>query len=141
GIDGTDADFGRVSRCVRGHVGNNSNQCERGYERGQMRLRTFQGPPVDYYHLCEERKQRSNPGCLVTFWIASRSLSTGAHSRDPLTRNDDPRDSQPMKGVSRLASLDLPCLFRQHDRNAVTDRIGELCRTRDQLLPGCVEFE
>jgi hypothetical protein len=25
---------------------------------------------------------------LVTFWIASRSLSSGAHSRDPLARND-----------------------------------------------------
>src|ERR1700694_1242239 len=23
-------------------------------------------------------------------WVASRSLSSGAHSRDPLTRNDDP---------------------------------------------------
>jgi hypothetical protein len=23
------------------------------------------------------------------FWIASRSLSSGAHSRDPLARNDD----------------------------------------------------
>jgi hypothetical protein len=24
----------------------------------------------------------------VGFWIASRSLSSGAHSRDPLARND-----------------------------------------------------
>jgi len=24
-------------------------------------------------------------------WIASRSLSSGAHSRDPLARNDGPR--------------------------------------------------
>src|SRR5216684_1560679 len=26
--------------------------------------------------------------CLVAFWIASRSLSSGAHSRYPLARND-----------------------------------------------------
>jgi hypothetical protein len=25
---------------------------------------------------------------FVAFWIASRSLSSGAHSRDPLARND-----------------------------------------------------
>jgi hypothetical protein len=26
---------------------------------------------------------------LVSLWIASRSLSSGAHSRDPVARNDD----------------------------------------------------
>src|SRR6185436_1335725 len=38
-------------------------------------------------------------------------------------------------------SIDLPCFFRQHDRDAVADRIGELGRTRDQFLPRRIEFE
>jgi hypothetical protein len=33
--------------------------------------------------------RRSNPALLVDLWIASRSLSSGAHSRDPLARNDE----------------------------------------------------
>src|SRR3979490_428814 len=34
-------------------------------------------------------KRRSNPCFLCAArWIASRSLSSGAHSRDPLARND-----------------------------------------------------
>src|SRR5260221_10778117 len=38
---------------------------------------------------CEERKRRGNPAFLgPASWIASRSLSSGAHSRDPLARND-----------------------------------------------------
>jgi hypothetical protein len=28
------------------------------------------------------------------FWIASRSLSSGAHSRDPLARNDEPEQQK-----------------------------------------------
>src|ERR1700688_631988 len=39
------------------------------------------------------------------------------------------------------SSLDLPRLFRQHDRNAVADRIGELGGPRDQLLPRRIEFQ
>src|ERR1700741_2974019 len=36
-----------------------------------------------------EAKRRSNPFFLIVApWIASRSLSSGAHSRDPLARND-----------------------------------------------------
>src|SRR6202140_5271310 len=38
-------------------------------------------------------------------------------------------------------SLDLPRLFRQHDRDAVADRIGEFCGTRDQFLLCGVEFQ
>jgi hypothetical protein len=35
------------------------------------------------------RAKRSNPFFLyAAAWIASRSLSSGAHSRDPLARND-----------------------------------------------------
>jgi hypothetical protein len=33
-------------------------------------------------------KQSSSPESK--FWIASRNLSSGAHSRDPLARNDEP---------------------------------------------------
>jgi hypothetical protein len=34
-------------------------------------------------------KRRSNPVFFFVWqWIASRSLSSGAHSRDPLARND-----------------------------------------------------
>ncbi len=37
-------------------------------------------------------KRRSNPSHRAKKkWIASRSLSSGAHSRDPLARNGDPR--------------------------------------------------
>jgi hypothetical protein len=33
--------------------------------------------------------RRSNPAFfLAALWIASRSLSSGAHSRDPFARND-----------------------------------------------------
>jgi hypothetical protein len=38
---------------------------------------------------CEEHLRRSNPFFLrAVAWIASRSLSSGAHSRDPVARND-----------------------------------------------------
>jgi hypothetical protein len=33
-------------------------------------------------------KRQSNP-FLLWLWIASRSLSSGAHSRDPVARNDN----------------------------------------------------
>jgi hypothetical protein len=36
--------------------------------------------------IASEAKQSIYP--LVALWIASRSLSSGAHSRDPLARND-----------------------------------------------------
>ena len=41
-----------------------------------------------FRRLCEERSRRSNPFFQSSVrWIASRSLSSGAHSRDPLARN------------------------------------------------------
>ena len=44
-------------------------------------------------------KRRSDPSFLfAALWIASRSLSSGAHSRDPLARND---------GVGRPAAIDV----------------------------------
>src|SRR5260370_7367429 len=44
---------------------------------------------------CEERLRRSNPAFVPRrkSWIASRSLSSGARSRDPLARNDGERGS------------------------------------------------
>ena len=41
-----------------------------------------------YPRHCEERQRRSNPESRPRLWIASRSLSSGARSRDPLARND-----------------------------------------------------
>ena len=41
------------------------------------------------------RAKRSNPCCgIKKEWIASRSLSSGAHSRDPVARNDVKRGHQ-----------------------------------------------
>src|SRR5258708_6789416 len=38
-------------------------------------------------------KRRSNPLFLYAVrWVASRSLSSDAHSRDPLARNDEPHE-------------------------------------------------
>src|ERR1700677_1561460 len=38
---------------------------------------------------CEERSDEAIHTAAKKEWIASRSLSSGAHSRDPLARNDD----------------------------------------------------
>jgi hypothetical protein len=50
-------------------------------------------------------KRRSNPVLLCALkWIASRSLSSGAHSRDPLARNDGVQRPHPEErpfGASR----------------------------------------
>src|SRR6516164_4220881 len=56
---------------------------------------------------CEERKRRSNPGFLVFDRIASRSLSSGAHSRDPLARGGDfllAKAVQERRAAARLAA-------------------------------------
>jgi len=42
----------------------------------------------DYKASLREAKRRSNPESRARLWIASRSLSSGAHSRDRLARND-----------------------------------------------------
>jgi hypothetical protein len=41
---------------------------------------------------CEERSDEAIHPSFATPWIASRSLSSGAHSRDPLAHNDDKHD-------------------------------------------------
>src|SRR6187549_1566630 len=43
--------------------------------------------------------------------------------------------------ASLTSSLDLPRLFRQHDRDAVANGISELGRARDQFLFRRVEFQ
>src|SRR5271166_1618239 len=37
--------------------------------------------------------------------------------------------------------VNLARLFREHDRDAVADRISKLCRARDQLLLRRIEFQ
>jgi hypothetical protein len=49
----------------------------------------------------EATKQSS--GCCIKLWIASRSLSSGAHSRDPLARYDD---LNPLSLSSHLSSAE-----------------------------------
>src|SRR6195256_2050088 len=45
----------------------------------------------------------SNPFFLAGLWIASRSLSSGAHSRDPLARNDGRETCQILRSRSASA--------------------------------------
>src|SRR3954447_2844210 len=48
-------------------------------------------------------KRRSNPSRGITeSWIALRSLSSGAHSRDPVARNDEKR--RPPVGAASCVS-------------------------------------
>jgi hypothetical protein len=57
------------------------------------------------------RAQRSNPFFLYAVrWIASRSLSSGAHSRDPLARNDGKRTfaTSPRDAPESLMNLSAP---------------------------------
>jgi hypothetical protein len=64
---------------------------------------------------CEEHLRRSNPGRHVMPWIASRSLSSGARSRDPVARNDDVRRTSIISDFQKLSlTLDpnhllIPC--------------------------------
>jgi len=44
---------------------------------------------------CEERRDEAIHARLAVAWIASRSLSSGVHSRDPLARNDGKAPRQP----------------------------------------------
>ena len=64
-------------------------------------------------------------------------------SRRTAGRNNEGQWSwRPGSGPGRRTnSIDLARLFRQHDRDAVADRISELCRARDQFLPRRVEFQ
>jgi len=46
-------------------------------------------------------KQSSFP--LAELWIASRSLSSGAHSRDPLARNDGAKSHDPIESLKETS--------------------------------------
>jgi len=65
---------------------------------------------------------RLSVATLVARWIASRSLSSGAHSRDPLARNDGETINVTYLPVlvHRLALLD----ERRHAFGAVREREG-----------------
>jgi hypothetical protein len=41
-----------------------------------------------FYRHCEELSDEAIQLAFALLWIASRSLSSGAHSRDPLARKD-----------------------------------------------------
>ena len=55
-------------------------------------------------------KRRSNPYLHAARWIASRSLSSGAHSRDPLARNDGATSDSIVKQQRGCASA-----FSRHE--------------------------
>jgi hypothetical protein len=46
------------------------------------------GRANQYRRHCEEQSDEAIHSSPSPLWIASRSLSSGAHSRDPLARND-----------------------------------------------------
>ena len=55
--------------------------------------------------------------------------SDGRGIRDVARESMSPRVGTSL--AIRLPLIDLACLVRQHDWDAVTDRISELCRARD----------
>jgi NAD(P)-dependent dehydrogenase (short-subunit alcohol dehydrogenase family) len=57
----------------------------------------------------------------VTVWIASRRLSSGAHSRDPLARNDGIQRTK-AEGVNHLGGLDGLALKDRTASRRRTDR-------------------
>src|SRR6266436_9194489 len=62
------------------------------------------------------RKRRSNPlSPFLWLWIASRSLSSGAHSRDPLARNEGITSSNKLGTALRV------------EAHPLETRIGQMC--------------
>src|SRR5258708_3121523 len=58
---------------------------------------------------CEEHLRRSNPACFAALWIASsRSLSSGAHSRDPSAPRNDVERAERLSGANHLQICTLP---------------------------------
>jgi len=41
-----------------------------------------------FFRHCEEQSDEAIHVSALGYWIASRSLSSGAHTRDPVARND-----------------------------------------------------
>src|ERR1700687_1151226 len=69
---------------------------------------------------CEERSDEAIQASDAALWIASRSLSSGARSRDPLARND----SLQFRVVDRLVAIE-----RAGDRR---QRVFKACRAIEQ---------
>src|SRR6185369_14311343 len=86
-----------------------------------------------------------SPKSLFRIPGAAQRLSGAPQNRDPGCYEDWSRiggaslRAAPRPGHKPL--LQPPRFFRQHDRDAVADRIGELGRARDQLLPLRVVFQ
>src|SRR5690242_11075481 len=74
-----------------------------------------------------------------TFSVASIAPTrTALSSADALVQTSA---SSVNAAIARIRLVDLARLFRQHDRNAVADRISEFRGARDQLLTGGVELQ
>ena len=62
-------------------------------------------PPCNFPVIARSEATKQSMSPLAPLWIASRSLSSGAHSRDPLARNDDVEASgatnRPVGQISR----------------------------------------
>src|SRR6267154_2189291 len=70
---------------------------------------------------CEERSDEAIHALFAARWIASRSLSSGAHSRDPLARNDG---STPE--LSLLFEIRVPSLRGAKRRSNPCSLCGEM---------------
>src|ERR1700722_10408376 len=78
---------------------------------------------------------RSTPGGTVSTASMAPTLILLSSAQAFTTDAETERRAANTAATARTRmSLDLPCLFRQHDRDAVADRIGELGRARDQFL-------
>src|SRR6202048_2473566 len=85
---------------------------------------------------------RSTPGGIVsTASMAPTLILLSSAQAFTADREIERRTANAATMARTRISLDLPRLFRQHDRDAVADRIGELGRARDQLLLRGVELE
>jgi hypothetical protein len=63
---------------------------------------------------CEERSDEAiHSSILLRAWIASRSPSSGAHSRDPLARND---------GFEGCLKLNSAVIVRESGRSSIPER-------------------
>src|ERR1700722_11510411 len=64
-----------------------------------------------------------------------------ARAREATPPFEPPCPARIVSGGYRHSLFDLPRFLRQHDRNAVADRVGELGGARDELLLLPVVFE
>jgi hypothetical protein len=86
---------------------------------------------------CEERSGRSNPVLLsAQHWIASWSLSSGAHSRDPLARNDEEKHSPNRRNPANLMEIApaWPCLDIRAMAAMFAQPLGSLSRQMRNII-------